>query len=325
MHFANDLAMNDPLKGLFTQYWLYLVVRAACRLNLFEAVRDQSATEAELHEMLRTDSKATRHLIGALLHHGYLRSDNDRLELTQLSERLTEDHPQSMKYACLMWGGEHMDVWQQLDTTISSGKPVFNSQFGMPFFEFLVQNPVHSDEYHRAMFEYARDDYRSIAEKLHLASANSILDVGGANGALALEIQNHHPEKQVTIFDIEDRRHLTAKAVPFVQGDFFTLVPKMADTIVLSRVLHDWPDDKASTILRNCADSLPENGKVFVIENDLSRIGDGAHLLSLNMMAVCESFERSNAQYTELLEQSGFRVTSTSNHNHLIIIEAWKA
>lgn len=42
------------------------------------------------------------------------------------------------------------------------------------------------------------------------------------------------------------------------------------------------------------------------------------------MMAVCESFERTEAQYAELLLSGGFASIETSNYNHLLIIEALK-
>lgn len=317
--------MSDPLKVLFTQYWLYLAVRASCKLNLFEVVRDQRTTETELHERLETHPQATQQLLGALVHHGFLKSEGGWLQLTSLSERLTADHPLSMKHACLLWGGEHMDVWQSLDGTLRSGNPVFMEMFGLPFFEYLGINPVRSTEYHRAMFEYARDDYNGIAQKLGLVGADHILDVGGANGALALEIRKTYPGKRVTIFDIEDRRHETAQGINILIGDFFTGIPEMADTILLSRVIHDWPDDKATSILSNCTRSLPSGGRLFLIENDLGKIKDGGHLLSLNMMAVCESFERTEQQYSELLRSVGLMPASTTNHNHLIIIEAQKS
>ena len=130
--------MNEQLKGLFTQHWIYLALRAACRINLFDELAQKAISEEELAKTLGTDRKATHHLISALKHHGFIKENSGFLSLTELSGPLTEAHPNSVKYACLLWGGEHMDVWQYLDSTIKTGKPVFNKLYGKPFFEFLL-------------------------------------------------------------------------------------------------------------------------------------------------------------------------------------------
>lgn len=316
--------MNDPLKGLFTQYWLYLGLRAACRLNLFDAVRDQKGNKSDLHVAIGTDPIATRYLVKALLCHGFLESNGDVLKLTPLSERLTTDHPETMKNACLLWGGEHMDVWQNLDKTIKSGNPVFPEMFGNGFFDYLDENETTSGEYHKAMYEYARDDYQSIHSSIDLNGIRSCADIGGANGALVEELIGHYPTVRFTIFDKQDHRNPDSTYVNFVQGDFFAGIPELGDVYLLSRVLHDWNDESAQQILKSCFHSLPKGGELYVIENDVSKLGDGGHLLSLNMMAVCESLERSSKQYISLLSKTGFTVETLKNHNHLLVIKSVK-
>jgi C-methyltransferase len=316
--------MNEQLKGLFTQHWLYLALKAACHINLFDELAQKAISEDELAEILGTDRKATHHLISALKYHGFIKENSGFLSLTELSEPLTEAHTHSLKYACLLWGGEHMDAWQHIDSTIKTGKPVFNTLYGKPFFDFLHHNESRSEEYHRAMYEYARDDYAGIDKSLCLDDSNIILDVGGANGALSYALSLAFPEKEFIIFDIQDRRSEGANGIQFIQGDFFSHLPMVADTILLSRVLHDWPNDKAQVILKNCMDALPDGGRLFVIENDLSKITDGAHLLSLNMMALCNSYERTMPEYLELLTSVGLTCVNQTNHNHLLIIESKK-
>jgi hypothetical protein len=42
-----------------------------------------------------------------------------------LSEFLTENNPESLKYACLNWSDEHSIAWQHLDFSIKTGKSSF--------------------------------------------------------------------------------------------------------------------------------------------------------------------------------------------------------
>ena len=58
--------------------------------------------------------------------------------------------------------------------------------------------------------------------------------------------------------------------VSFVAGDFFKPNLPKADLYVLSRVIHDWPDDKVDIILSNVYNSLPSGkaqSKVFIVHH----------------------------------------------------------
>lgn len=316
--------MRAELKLLFTQHWLYLAVRAACRIDLFDVVDQGAFSKTQLLGMLDTNEHSTAHLIDALTIHGFLQDSDGLISLTKLSEPLTDSAPDSLKYACLLWGGEHMDVWQSLHQTILSGKPVFPEMFGKGFFEYLEDDETKSREYHKAMYEYARDDYQGIHTSIDLSDIGSCADIGGANGALVEQLIGHYPTVKFTIFDRQDHRGPNATKVNFVQGDYFKGIPELGEVYLLSRVLHDWKDELAVQILKSCFDSLSMGGGLYVIENDLSKLGDGGHLLSLNMMAVCESFERTQDQYERLMNESGFTVKTLKNHNHLLVIKAVK-
>lgn len=312
------------LKSLFTQHWIYLAVRTGCKLGVFDAVEGGASTLIELQSKLECNPKALKELISALTHHGFLKNNAGQLSLTELSEPLCESHPKSLKYACLLWGGEHMDVWQNLEETIKTGTPVFQTLFGSSFFNYLDENEPESIEYHKAMYEYARDDYFGIEEVIDLSKSSKCADIGGANGALVHQLSKRYADVQFSIFDRQDRRNTVAQKFEFISGDFFTQIPTLGDAYLLSRVLHDWDDDHAKQILSNCFDSLPNGGVIYIIENDLNRLGDGGHLLSLNMLAVCQSFERTESEYEALLYNAGFRLEEHKNHNSLSIIKAIK-
>jgi len=230
-----------------------------------------------------------------------------------------------VKHACLMWGEEHMDTWQHLDMSISSGQAAFPKLFGAPFFRYLDVHPERAREYHKAMFSYAQQDYAGIGEVLALGQHSSVMDVGGGNGALADALRTRYPGVSISIFDIQDHRTPSTRDVPFIQGDFFVAVPSGSDALLLSRVIHDWDDAQALQILRNCHSALPPGGALFLIENDLSLLGDGGHLLSLNMLAICGSRERSVQEYQQLLESSGFRVQGLAHHGKQAIIKTVRA
>jgi hypothetical protein len=108
-----------------------------------------------------------------------------------------------------------------------------------------------------------------------------------------------------------------------VNGDFFDKIPVKANAIIMSRILHDWNDQKATIILNNVRNALCKDGTLFVIENLADKIPDNAALLSINMRIMTNSFERTKNQYSQLLENNNFVVKSYKKLNNLQwIIEA---
>ncbi len=87
------------------------------------------------------------------------------------------------------------------------------------------------------------------------------------------------------------------------------------DALILSRVLHDWEDEKALKILTHCKNALKPRGTLYILEilqNDTQ-----AHLLSLNMLAICKSYERTLEEYQILLKKAEFNIKAIYPLNNL--------
>ena len=62
------------------------------------------------------------------------------------------------------------------------------------------------------------------------------------------------------------RRDDLADRCRFVSGDLFQRWTTASDTVILARVLHDWPDDDALRILNRARDAMPKGGILYVVE-----------------------------------------------------------
>ncbi len=174
--------MIDELKKTFTEYWHFLALKTACKLELFDKILSGYHTLDLLIQHYHYDEKILEFLFGFLFAEGYISEKNNILKLTKKGEILTENHPKSMKYACILWGEEHLTAWQNLEYTLKTGKPAFNEIFGEKFFDFIASKPEKLEIYHRAMAEYARDDYENICEIIDFSVHKKIIDVGGGVG-----------------------------------------------------------------------------------------------------------------------------------------------
>lgn len=94
-----------------------------------------------------------------------------------------------------------------------------------------------------------------------------------------------------------------------VEGNFFDRVPDGADVLILKSIIHDWDDEHALAILRNCHTALGERTRLLLIERILpARAADdpGTILVDLQMLALTGGRERSEAEYRALLAAAGF-------------------
>lgn len=147
-----------------------------------------------------------------------------------------------------------------------------------------------------------------------------------------------NPDLKGIVFDlphvVESAKVAAAHAglqqrVTVIGGDFFKEVPE-SDLYLLRYILHDWNDQECIRILENCRRSLRPKGHVAVIEHALGEIGEPGltPLMDMNMMVTLSGRERSQAEYRQLLEAAGLRVTKFSpinSANATLIIEAMAA
>ena len=75
----------------------------------------------------------------------------------------------------------------------------------------------------------------------------TVVDVGGGNGALLRELIKLRPELRGIVFDLPETVRDEASLgdrIEFVAGSFFESVPG-GGAYVLSGILHDWSDDES--------------------------------------------------------------------------------
>jgi len=316
--------MKDKLKSFFTEHWIYMAVSTACKLNLFDNLQEAKTAKQLANELSLNEEKLLLLLI-ALHNSDFLEKRSDFFKINSLSETLTENNPESLKYACLNWSAEHLNAWQNLDFSIKTGNSSFEEIYKKPFFDFLNDNPEKLHAYHKAMYQYAKDDYKTLPDVIDFSKHKSVMDVGGGYGAVLENIKANFPNVECILFDLP--KVIEKVTIPYIQktsGSFFEKIPSQSEAIALSRVLHDWNDEKANIILKNCFEALPSNGALYVIENCTDKIIIDLSLLSLNMTAMCESYERTSAQYNSLCENVGFQFDSESKLNELQTILIFK-
>ncbi len=168
---------------------------------------------------------------------------------------------------------------------------------------------------------------------LDTSTAEHVVDIGGASGAIIAALLESNPALHGTILELADvvprartalaERGLSSRC-QVVEGDFFKAVPP-ADIHILKQIIHDWDDEQSVRILSNCARALERNGRVILIERVLpeDERPSYAALADLNMLVLLPGRERTAKQYGKLFEAAGLRLDRvTETASAIQIIEA---
>jgi acetylserotonin N-methyltransferase len=140
------------------------------------------------------------------------------------------------------------------------------------------------------------------------------VDLGGATGHLAIAACERYPRLQAVVFDLPQvidsartqiRQSAIASRVEVAAGDFFHDALPEADLFAMSRIIHDWSEEKIHPLLAKIYERLPAGGGILLAEKLLR--DDKTGPISAQMLVCTEGKERSLEEYRQLLEPSGFR------------------
>ncbi|MGX7706938.1 methyltransferase [Methylobacterium sp. Gmos1] len=145
-----------------------------------------------------------------------------------------------------------------------------------------------------------------------------LLDVGGGEGAFAVEAAKSAPGLRVTLFDLPpvaaraERRFAAeglAERATARGGSFHDGLPAGADAVSLVRVVHDHDDGPALALLKASRAALPPGGTLLVAEPMAGTPGAepvGDAYFGFYLLAMGSGRPRTAAELTAMLEAAGF-------------------
>jgi cyclopropane fatty-acyl-phospholipid synthase-like methyltransferase len=237
-----------------------------------------------------------------------------------VSELLVTDAPGSLRwFAISELGQEHYPAWGNLMQSVKTGEIAFDSHFGADIWKYFAQNPEDAAVFNNSMSGVTAATNDQIRSLYDFSAFGTLVDVGGGHGGLITSIVQDYPNLKGILFDapqvIDGARPKIEAAgladrIETVAGDFFKAVPAGGDAYIMKWIIHDWDDEKAITILKNCRSQMKPNGKVIVVdsvvpENDEP---DFSKFFDLNMMVMTGGKERTAKEFAELLDAAGFRL-----------------
>lgn len=153
--------------------------------------------------------------------------------------------------------------------------------------------------------------------QLSLKGVHHLLDVGGGTGAFLRAVRARYPGLALALFDLPDVVAQAALPADVTRhgGSFRTdALPVGADAISLVRVLYDHSDDTVRALLAKVHATLPEGGRVLIVEPMSGGTRPDPHTdvyFSVYTLAMQTGRTRSAAEIKNLLQQAGFAEIKT--------------
>lgn len=303
-----------------TAYWVSQAIYVAAKLGVADLLQDGPQSSVSLATATGSDPSSLLRLLRALSSAGvFSRVGQDRFALNQLAEPLLSDVPGSLRAILISIGEIHFQACCNLIYSIQTGSPAFNTVFGTTLFDYLEQNSEAAQAFHGGMTNLTSLLAHAVLMAYDFSGISSIVDIGGGEGQLLRRILQANPEMKGIIFDLPRITETASRAwgqgsiagrLSYIQGNFFDSVPQGADAYLLCNVVHDWDDNHAVAVLRNCRKAMPTTARILLVEMIVPDTNSPSFskLLDLNMLVMTGGQERTKAEFTALLEAAGFKV-----------------
>lgn len=302
-------------------YMPAVALHAATKFKIADLLDSGSKPVTELAEASGTNPDALYRALRAL---ATLEIFNEvapgRFENTAASEILRTGVPGSARDAVLwLANAMHLRIFADFSYCVETGGTAIEHVTGRTAFEYLQEHAEDAHAFNHAMTNFSSLYSPAVLDAYDFGGTGTLADIAGGHGFFLGAILKKHPGLKGVLFEMpylyeaakENIQALgLAGRCDVVTGDFFKeVVP--AETYIMKAVIHDWDDEKAIAILRNCAKSMRGNGKVILVELMVAE-GNAQSLgkwIDLEMLAMAGGRERSEAEYRGLFARAGLNLT----------------
>ncbi|MEV4293596.1 methyltransferase [Microbispora rosea] len=298
-------------------------VRVAAALKLADHLAEHPMTVEELAE--RTDSHPV--MLGKLLRYlvdlGLFQVDDaEKYTVSELGEPLRRDFPQSVGQflsAEGLFGRIELGLVGLLHS-VRTGEPCHAAAFGREYWDEINNDPAFVPALEAEGTTRIGWDAELVVDGYDWTGVSRVMDVGGNNGTLLIELLTRHPHLRGTVLDLPNLARIAQRRIEqaglagraeALAGSFFDPLPGGHDVYLLSGILADWSDERAISILRRCGEAAGPEGKVLLAEIDLvvPAAAPGAARTDLFIAATVPNPVRSVDRLRELGRSAGLRAS----------------
>ena len=315
----NELPPPVQLMQFIVGRWISKPIYVAAELGIADMLSEGPRSIEELAQKSQSHAPSLYRTMRALASVGiFAETEDKRFELTPMAEYLKTGALRSM---ALMFNSDWSDkAWACFLDSVKTGNTAFEKAHGMSVSDWLENNPRAAEVFNEANAIKAAGSHRAVVDVYDFSEVSTLTDVGGGLGVLMAEILKANPLMKGIVAEIPSvvqkaRETIQARNIEdrcqAIECDFFKSIPPGSDVYLMSNILHDWPDEQCHIILTNCHRAMKTGSRLLVLEMVVPPGNEPsvAKLLDLEMLVITGGRERTAAEFENLFESSGFRLS----------------
>ncbi len=318
--------LPDHIMQVGLGFWASKALLSAVEMGVFTELAHGPEELNKLAGRVGLHPRSARDFLDALVAMGFLqRADGVYSNTPETELFLDRKKPSYIGGMLEMANARLFGHWNYLTEGLRTGRQQNEAKddgAASPFAS-LYADPGRLKSFLGAMTGVSHGANMAIAKKAPWAKYKTFVDIGAAQGDLAVQIALANPYLTGIGFDLAPvgpvfEEYVMANGVSerlrFQPGDFFTeALPRNVDVITMGHILHDWDVEEKRMLVRKAYEALNPGGAFVVydaiIDDDRSKNSFGL-LMSLNMLIETPGgFDYTGAECVGWMKEAGFRNT----------------
>jgi hypothetical protein len=318
-------ASAPPPEAVLTQMLAAPLVtqalRVAAELGIADLLAERPRSVDELAAETGAHAHALYRFMRALASCGvFAETDGRVFELTPTAELLRADVEGSLRDLAIFMGADwHWQVWGDAVYSARTGEAAWEHVHGKEVFPYFAEHANAARVFDNAMTSLSKMVAKAVVAAYDFSSVGTLADIAGGHGSLLAAILRANAHLRGLLFDTPQviagapgllEAEGVAERCELASGDFFQSVPAGADAYLMKHIIHDWDDERALAILRNCHRAMPETGKLLLVEMVVPP-GNEPHfakIQDLEMLLSPGGLERTEEEFRSLFADAGFEL-----------------
>jgi hypothetical protein len=323
----------DAIMNLGLGFWGSKTLLSAIELGLFTELAQEGGRGLDgptLAARLKLHERSWRDFFDALVALGMLSRAGGGPDGTGATYANTPDTDYFLDRSKPSYAGGILEMagsrlypfWGSLTEALRTGKPQNEIKSGGSLFATLYSDPARLRLFLAGMTGISMGAAAAIARQFPWRNYRSFIDIGGAQGAVPVQVALAHPHLAGGNFDLPPvgpifndyaRSFGLQDRLTFHSGDFFKDPIPPADVYIMGHILHDWDLAQKKALVAKAYRALPPGGALIVYEaliDDERRRNAFGLLMSLNMLIETEGgFDYTGADCSGWMREAGFGST----------------
>ncbi|WP_026606059.1 methyltransferase [Methylocapsa acidiphila] len=313
----------EKIFGIGFGFWGAKALLSAVELGIFTELAKRPLDLAALTQKVGLHDRGARDFFDALVALGLLDRQNGLYANSADADLFLDRAKPSYVGGLLEMANARLyGFWGALTDALKTGKPQNESKTSADLFATLYADPDRLLGFLSAMSGVSAGAAQAIAAKFPWRNYKSFVDVGAAQGMVAVTLAHAYPHLAGAGFDLPQvqpifeefaQRSGVADRIAFHGGNFFSDPLPTADVIIMGHILHDWDLAQKRMLLAKAYDALHKGGVLIVYEaliDDERRHNAFGLLMSLNMLIETPGgFDYTGADCQGWMREAGFAET----------------